>query len=153
MSPWSVDWTDYSGNVHTTPLDINCHCFDPTKTQVLNPAAFTNVPNGSFAANEASIRSFRGPRIPSENANFSRNFRIRERYTFQIRAEFTNIFNRMVWPNAAGTAIALGNFATAPTVYTSGPNKGLYSGGFGTIVPETTASGQRSGTLVARFSF
>jgi hypothetical protein len=157
MSPWSVDWTDYSGKVHTTPLNINCGCFNPTTTQVLNPAAFTNVPNGTFAANQASIRSFRGPRIPSENANFSRNFRVKERYNFQVRAEFTNIFNRMIWPTAStlgsATAINVGNFATAPTVFTSGPNKGLYSGGFGTIVPETTASGQRSGTLVARFSF
>ena len=155
MSPWSVNWTDYGGTVHTTPLDINCHCFDPTKTQVLNPAAFTNVPNGQFAANQASIRSFRGPRTPSENANFSRNFRIKERYNFQIRAEFTNIFNRMVWPIPlfATSPINLGTFSTAPTVFTSGPNKGLYSGGYGTIVPETTASGQRSGTVVARFSF
>ncbi len=55
MSPWSVNWTDYGGVHHTTPLDINCHCFNPTKTQVLNPNAFTNVPNGAFAANEASI--------------------------------------------------------------------------------------------------
>ncbi len=157
MSPWSVNWTDYGGKVHTTPLDINCHCFDPTTTQVLNPAAFTNVPNGTFAANQASIRSFRGPRIPSENANFSRNFRVKERYTLQIRAEFTNIFNRMVWPIALGQTSAVNitgfNSATAPTLYTSGPSKGLYSGGFGTIVPETTATGQRSGTIVARFSF
>ena len=71
-----MNWTDYSGTVHTTPLNINCHCFNPTTTQVLNPAAFTNVPNGQFAANQASIRCFRGPRIPSENANFSRNFRV-----------------------------------------------------------------------------
>ncbi len=157
MSPWSVNWTDYNGVHHTTPLNINCGCFDPTTTQVLNPAAFENVPNGQFAADQASIRSFRGPRIPSENANFSRNFRVKERYNFQIRAEFTNIFNRMIWPVATGqtTAVNIAGFnsATAPTVYTSGPNKGLYSGGFGTIVPETTASGQRAGTLVARFSF
>lgn len=157
MSPWSVNWTDYNGVHHTTPLNINCHCFDPTTTQVLNPAAFENVPNGQFAADQASIRSFRGPRIPSENANFSRNFRVKERYNFQIRAEFTNIFNRMVWPVALGQTtpvnIAGFNSATAPTVYTSGPNKGLYSGGFGTIVPETTASGMRAGTLVGRFSF
>jgi hypothetical protein len=155
MSPWSVNWTDYGGTVHTTPLDINCGCFDPTKTQVLNPAAFANVPNGQFAANQASIRSFRGPRIPSENANFSRNFRVKERYNFQVRAEFTNIFNRMIWPTPlfAGTAINVGAFTAAPTKFTSGPNAGLYSGGFGTIVPETTASGQRAGTLVARFTF
>ena len=64
MSPWSVNWTDYSGNHHTDPLNINCHCFDVTTTQVLNPAAFTNVPDGQFAANESSIRSFRGFRYP-----------------------------------------------------------------------------------------
>jgi hypothetical protein len=157
MSPWSVNWTDYGGTAHTTPLNINCGCFNPTTTQVLNPAAFTNVPNGTFAANQASIRSFRGPRIPSENANFSRNFRVKERYSLQVRAEFTNIFNRMIWPVGPSlgqtTAINVGAFTSAPTKFTSGPNAGLYSGGFGTIVPETTASGQRAGTLVARFSF
>jgi hypothetical protein len=155
MSPWSVDWYDYSGTHHTTPLDINCHCFDPTKTIVLNPAAFTNVPNGQFAANESSIRSFRGFRIPVENANFSRTFRVKERYTLQIRAEFTNIFNRTQFavPIGQTNVINLGNFTTAPTTFASGPNKGLYSGGFGTIVPESGTVGQRAGTLVARFSF
>jgi hypothetical protein len=148
MSPWSVDWTDYSGKVHTTPLNINCHCFNIATTQVLNPAAFTNVPNGQFGADQASIRSFRGQRQPSENANFSRNFRVKERYSFQVRAEFTNIFNRLQFP-----AITLGNFATAPTKFTTGPNAGLYSGGYGTIVPEAGTTGQRAGTLVGRFSF
>ncbi len=156
MSPWSVDWYDNSGTHHTDPLNINCHCFDVTKTQVLNPAAFTNVPDGQFAANESSIRSFRGFRYPSENANFSRNFRIKERYVLQIRAEFTNIFNRVQYAVATGqtNAINLGNFATAPTTFTSGPNKGLYSGGFGTITPETIgAVNPRAGTIVARFTF
>ncbi len=161
MSPWSVDWTDNSGTHHTDPLNINCHCFDVTKTQVLNPNAWTNVPNGQFAANQSSIRAFRGMRYPAENANFSRTFRIKERYTLQVRAEFTNIFNRVQYafpptaffqpPNTS--AINLGNFATAPTRFTSGPNKGLYSGGFGTIVPEAGTVGMRAGTLVARFSF
>ena len=155
MSPWSVDWTDNSGTHHTDPLNINCHCFDVTKTQVLNPAAFTNVPNGQFANNEASIRSFRGMRYPAENANFSRTFRIKEHVTFQIRAEFTNIFNRMQYPFPLGltSAINLGNFTTNPTTFTSGPNKGLYSGGFGTIVPEAGTIGMRAGTLVGRISF
>ena len=49
MNPWSVDWTDYSGVHHTDPIDINCHCFDPTKTVVLNPNAWTNVPDGQWA--------------------------------------------------------------------------------------------------------
>ncbi len=156
MSPWSVNWYDKNGNHHTDPLDINCHCFDPTTTQVLNTAAFTNVPDGQFAANESSLRSFRGFRYPSENANFSRNFRIKEHYVLQIRAEFTNIFNRVQYAIATGqtSAINLGNFATAPTTFTSGPYKGLYSGGFGTITPETTgAVNPRAGTIVARITF
>jgi hypothetical protein len=156
MSPWSVDWTDLSGVHHTDPLDINCHCFDPTKTQVLNPAAWTNVPNGQFAANQSSIRAFRGIRIPVENANFGRNFRIKERYSLNIRIEFTNIFNRLQLPFGTTTGgVNLGNFTTTPTTFTSGPNKGLYSGGFGTIVTPLNGSvtGQRAGTLVARFIF
>jgi hypothetical protein len=156
VSPWSVDWYDKSGTHHTDPLDINCHCFDVTKTQVLNPAAFTNVPDGQFAANQSSIRSFRGMRYPSENANFSRNFRIKEHYVLQIRAEFTNIFNRAqyAFPLGLSSPINLGNFAVAPTTFASGPNKGLYSGGFGTITPETTgAVNPRAGTIVARITF
>jgi TonB dependent receptor len=156
MSPWSVDWFDKSGAHHTDPLNINCGCFDVTKTVVLNPAAFTNVPDGQFAANESSNRSFRGFRYPSENANFSRTFRIKERYVLQIRAEFTNIFNRVQYAIATGqtSAINLGNFATAPTAFSSGPYKGLYSGGFGTITPETIgAVNPRAGTIVARITF
>ena len=85
---------------------------------MLNPAAWTNVPNGQFAANESSIRSFRGMRVPVENANFGRNFRIKERMSLNVRVEFTNIFNRLQYP-----AITLGNFASAATQFTSGPNK------------------------------
>jgi len=65
-----------------------------------------------------------------------------------IRVEFQNIFNRMQLP-----APGLGNFATKPTQFASGANVGLYSGGFGTIVPVNGTAGQRAGTFVARFSF
>jgi hypothetical protein len=156
MSPWSVDWTDYSGTHHTDPLDINCHCFDPTKTQVLNPAAFTNVPNGQFAANQSSIRSFRGFRTPQESANFGRNFRIRESVNLNLRVEFANVFNRTVLP-APSVVAAPGappiNFASAPVKFTSGPNTGLYSSGYGVINPTAGTTGMRSGTFVARIQF
>jgi hypothetical protein len=149
MSPWSVDWTDYSGVHHTDPLDINCHCFDPTKTQVLNPLAWTNVPNGQFAASQSSIRTFRGLRTPSESANFGRNFRIKERVNLNLRVEFANVFNRMVLPAPS----VAGNFSSVPVKFTSGPNTGLYSSGFGTITPTAGTTGQRSGTFVARIQF
>ncbi|MEI9814865.1 MAG: TonB-dependent receptor [Acidobacteriota bacterium] len=153
-NPWSVDWTDYDGNHHSDPLDINCHCFDPTKTVVLNPNVWTNVPDGQWAANMSSIRSFRGFRAPTENANFSRNFRFGRdgRYNLNLRIEFANIFNRMQYSSLT-TPITLGNFKTAPTKFQSGNFTGLYSGGYGTVVPTAGTSGQRSGTLIGRFTF
>jgi len=42
----------YATRVDGQPLylqDPNCHCFDPSRTIVLNEAAWTNTPNGSFS--------------------------------------------------------------------------------------------------------
>jgi hypothetical protein len=149
MSPWSVDWTDNDGNHRTDPLDINCHCFDPTKTVAVNPAAWENIPNGQWGADQTALRFFRGTRLPDENANFARNFRIKERVTLNIRVEFNNIFNRMRLPNPS----VAGNFATPPTKFTTGSTAGLYSGGFGTYSVISGLLGQRNGTIVARLTF
>jgi hypothetical protein len=149
MNPWSVDWVDRSGKRRTDPLDINCRCFEPTTTIHLNPNVWENVPDGFWAADQSSIRWFRGRRIPQENANLSRNFRIKEGVNLNVRVEFTNIFNRMQLPNPS----IGGNFAQAPTVFTSGANAGLYSGGFGTVVPVNGLTGQRAGTFVGRLTF
>ena len=43
MNPWSVNWVDNTGKQRTDPLDINCKCFDPEKTVVLNSAAWQAV--------------------------------------------------------------------------------------------------------------
>jgi hypothetical protein len=148
LNPWSVDWVDYDGVRHTDPIDVNCHCFDPTKTVVLNPAVWENVPNGQWATDQSSIRSYRGIRAPVENANFSRTFRLKERLSLNVRVEFTNIFNRMQLPGIGG-----GNFSNAPTRFTTGANTGLYSGGFGTILPTSGTGGQRAGSFVGRLTF
>ena len=156
MNPYSVDWTDYSGNHHTDPLDINCHCYDPTKTVVLNPLAWENVPNGQWGADQSSLRFFRGIRIPQENANFGRNFRFKERVTLNVRVEFNNIFNRMQLPNpniVAPPGQAAINFSNPATKFTTGPSTGLYSGGFGTFTVLSGIGGQRIGTFVARLQF
>ena len=149
MNPWSVNWVDYSGTVRTDPIPVNCKCFDPSKTQVLNPAAWENIPNGQWGADQSSIRNYRGVRTPLENANFSRNFRLREKVTLNIRVEFTNIFNRTQLP---GPTVA-GNFATAPTKFTTGPQTGLYSGGFGTLNVLSGTVTPRAGSYVARITF
>ncbi len=149
MNPWSVDWVDYSGTHRTDPIDVNCKCYDPTKTVVLNPAAWENIPNGQWGADQSSIRNFRGIRTPLENANFSRNFRIREKVSLNLRVEFTNIFNRTQLPLPSTT----GNFATPATKFPSGPNTGLYSGGFGTLNVLSGTVTPRAGTYVARLTF
>ncbi len=149
MNPWSVDWTDYSGKHHTDPIDINCHCFDPTKTIVLNPNAWTNVPDGQWAADNSTLRFYRGFRQPTENANFSRNFRFTERVNLNVRIEFNNVFNRTQLPAPTTT----GNFASTPVTFKSGANNGLYSGGFGTILPLSGTNGMRTGQLIGRITF
>ena len=149
MNPWSVNWVDYDGKQRTDPIDINCHCFDPTKNQVLNPLAWENIPNGQWGADQSAMRFYRGTRLPDESVNFSRNFRIKERVTLNVRAEFYNIFNRMRLPNPS----TAGNFATPPTRFTTGASTGLYSGGFGTYSVLNGLTGQRTGTVVARVTF
>jgi hypothetical protein len=149
MNPWSVNWVDYDGKQRTDPIDVNCHCYDPTKNQVLNPLAWEDIPNGTWGAQQNSLRFFRGIRYPSENFNLSRNFRIKEGIVFHIRAEFTNIFNRMQIPQPT----AGGNYTATPTKFTTGINNGLYSGGFGTIVPVNGTGGSRTGTFIARLTF
>ena len=149
MNPWSVDWTDYDGNHHTDPLNINCHCFDPTKTIVLNPDAWQNIPNGQFGAQQQDLRFFRGFRYPTENVNFSRNFQFTERVSFNIRIEFNNIFNRTRLTQPTTT----GNFANAPRTFTNGAYAGLYSSGFGTVLPTSGTNGMRTGQIIGRINF
>ena len=149
MNPWSVNWVDYSGAVRTDPIDINCHCFDPTKTIVLNPLAWESIPNGQWANNFSAIRYFRGIRQPQENLNVSRNFRFGERVVLHLRVEFQNVLNRTRLPNPSTG----GNFSANPTKFTTGSNTGLYSGGFGSIVPTSGTNGMRTGTLIGRITF
>jgi hypothetical protein len=149
MSPWAVNWTDYNGVVHPEPIDINCRCFDPTKTLVLNPAAWQSIPDGQWAAQTSAIRYYRGIRHPTENFNLSRNFRFREgKIQLNLRAEFQNVFNRTILPNPTTSG-----FTAQPTKQTTGANAGLYNAGFGTVVPLSGTSGSRSGTLIGRFTF
>jgi hypothetical protein len=142
---YTTNWVDLDGNQHTDELDINCHCFDPTKTVVLNPLAFSGTPDGKWASNFSTLREFRGIRLPTENANFGRTFRIREKMTFNLRVEFANVFNRLRLPQPSATAV------TAPPI--KSPLTGLYTSGYGVINPTAGTQGQRSGTLVGRITF
>jgi hypothetical protein len=100
----------------------------------------------------STIRDYRGFRYPTENANFGRTFRVTEKVVLNIRAEFSNAFNRTRLPQPAAGNIGPG-FATNPSLQTTGPLKGLYASGFGTVVPTAGTSGYRTGTLVGRITF
>jgi hypothetical protein len=141
-------------------VDINnIHSYNPGTQQVLNPAAWAPCPTNTTCTSTGTLYSdFRGPRVPTENANFGRNFRIKERMNFQIRAEFVNIFNRTLMPNPISSGPGV-NPANAVT-----KTAGINSGGFGVIntfatagsIPTTAVAPiltSRTGTLIARFTF
>jgi hypothetical protein len=145
--------------------DLNCHCYDPTHEQVLNPAAWTNPVAGTYGPGPSAVigtnllyTDFRGPRRPSESFNILRSFRLAKDkpVVLSIRADFTNILNRTILPNP-GTS----NPAGAPTKN----NAGQLTAGFG-VIPEVFAVGAfpassnanasqlpRQGTIVARITF
>jgi hypothetical protein len=142
--------------------DINdIHSYNPYYDQVLNPAAWAQLPSNSVgSATSNLIASFRGPRQPRENANIGRHFRFGKegRYDFYVRAEFVNIFNRTIMPNPS-TA----NPQNAPTK--GGGGGTIYTSGFGVVAaynapgayPAPTAGAVtllgRTGTLIGRLTF
>jgi hypothetical protein len=170
LTPPAATNTNYLGGseqyrVPGQPLylkNLNCGCINPYQDQVLNPAAWANPANYTFGPATGTLYGdFRSARRPQENLNFGRTFRIREKYSLSIRAEFVNIFNRT----------QIGNpITTSPASALSHNNVGQLSGGFGVInetvsgpnvAPSVTANavvGQlyqlpRTGTLIARFQF
>jgi hypothetical protein len=123
--------------------DLNCHCFDPNTTFVLNPAAWTNPAPGQWGTAAGYYADYRYQRRPGESMSLGRNFRIKERMNLQIRADFTNIFNRTEPNNPTST-----NALASQT-----KNGNQTTAGFGYINNATVFSPPRAGTLVARFTF
>jgi hypothetical protein len=136
--------------------DLNCHCFDPTKTLVLNPAAWASPAPGTYGTSAAYYNDYRSQRHPTENFNIGRDFHIRERMDFSVRAEFVNIFNRTVLPAPSSTSPL-----TPATCFLSG-TKGAtgacspgatIASGFGFEQTANIPGGTRTGQIVARFRF
>jgi hypothetical protein len=123
--------------------DLNCHCFDPNTTFVLNPAAWSNPAPGQWGTAAAYYSDYRYQRRPVENLSIGRVFRIKERASLQIRAEFTNAFNRTEPNNPIAT-----NALATQTRNAAGQT----TAGFGYINTATTGT-PRQGQLVARFVF
>jgi hypothetical protein len=125
--------------------DLNCHCFDPNTTFVLNPKAWADPGAGNFGQSAAYFSDYRTARRPTENMSLARNFRFGhdQRMNLQLRVEFTNVFNRAVIPNPTSNNAGATQLRNAAGQTTSG---------FGYI---NTQAGQnpRAGTLVMRLSF
>jgi hypothetical protein len=138
-------------------VDLNCHCYDPNKTFVLNPAAWSNPLPGQWGTAAGYYGDYRYQRRPGESMSLGRTFRIKEGMNLQIRAEFTNIFNRTEANNPTSTN-GLATQTCANAAGAAVPCSGAYfrtTGGFGYIntAPTATTIAPRSGQLVARFQF
>jgi hypothetical protein len=140
----------YQNRVPGEPVflqDLNCHCFDPNTTFVLNPRAWTNPTPGTFGAG-SYYNDYRQQRRPLENLAFGRLFRIKERASVSVRIEFTNVFNRTFMQNPTSTNPQ----APQTRVNNNDPNSQT-TAGFGFINNTTVASPPRQGQIVARFQF
>jgi len=117
----------------------------------LNPAAWTDAAPGKFGGAAPYYNNYRWQRQPAESLSFGRVFRIKERYQFQMRAEFQNVFNRVFL-----SAPAIGGFggATPATPAANGNPGGALSGGYGFVNTLNGIGTQpRTGQLVGRFTF
>ena len=123
--------------------NLNCNCIDPYNNLTLNKAAWAQPAAGKFGQSAVFFNDYRYARLPSEQAGLGRIFRIRERATLQVRAEFFNIFNRVFLNQPTST-----NALQTPTFNSLGLN-----GGFGYISPGSVLNPPRNGQIVARLQF
>jgi hypothetical protein len=100
----------FANRVPGQPLftkNLNCHCVDPNKEFVLNPAAWSDPAQGTFGTSAAYYSDYRFQRHPSEQIGIGRLFRIREGMSLEVRFEFFNALNRLQMADPEfGNAIA-----------------------------------------------
>jgi len=135
-----------------TTVDLNCHCYDPNTTFVLNQNAWSTPAAGQFGTSAAYYSDYRYQRRPVENLAIGRTFRIKERANLNVRAEFTNLFNRAGIPNPTN---GQGPGQTSASTQLRNATTGQATGGFGWVNtnPATPVLFPRQGQLVARFQF
>jgi hypothetical protein len=144
----------YANRVPGEPLftqDINCHCYDPNTTFILNPKAWAQPAAGEWGTSAAYYGDYRFQRRPTENLAIGRTFRIKERATVNIRAEFSNVLNRarMQDPYFAN---ALATQTRTPAGQTTA-GFGWLNTTFGNAGAVTAVQLPRNGTIVARLQF
>jgi len=132
--------------------DPNCHCIDPTKDLVLNPKAWVDAAPGTFGTSAPYYEGYRWQRQPSEALSFGRNFRLagENKVTFNVRAEFQNVFNRLFLsaPSVGGPT------NVSPATFTTNNQQSQLTGGYGYVNWVNGAGARpRSGQIVARLTF
>jgi hypothetical protein len=144
-----------------TVKDINCHCYDPNTTFVLNKDAWYDPDPGTFGSSPAYYNDYRKQRRPVENMNLGRRFQITEKASFNLRIEFTNVFNRAFWgdPGGSTAGAALTQWTLAQTRQPLKPGQTIANTatGFGMVPTTGFTTTQnlypRQGVLVGRFTF
>ncbi len=143
-----TNFWNLTGQERFTIVDPNCKCFNPQHTVALNTGAWTDAPGGTWTTSAPFYNNYRWQRQPSENMNFGRNFRVKESMNLFIRAEFTNIFNRLF---LSPPSLANPNIPVATTVYNG---RAINNSGFGSIGTLNGGGAQpRAGQIVIRFTF
>ncbi len=129
-------WNLVNGDTNLITVNPNSH-FDPTKQLVLNPAAWADVPGGTWTSTATGYNNYRWQRQPSEAMSFARNFRMGKegKYNLSVRAEFQNVFNRHFFSTPS---------LAAPTTTVTNTNA-YYTGG-----PPPTHFREDSGTWASR---
>jgi hypothetical protein len=138
----------FANRVPGQPLftkDPNCHCVDPKMDFILNPNAWVDPPAGQFGTGPAYYSDYRQQRRPVEGMSLGRTFRFKEGVSFNIRADFQNIFNRTEMNNPTAT--------NAKATQTRDKVTGATVSGFGYISTTTVAFPARAGMIVGRFNF
>jgi hypothetical protein len=143
--------TTFANRVPGEPLftkDLNCGCVDPVKEFALNPKAWADPAAGQFGTSAAYYGDYRYKRRPDEAMSVGRIFRLGERRSVAVRAEFSNVFNRIPINDPDGTNALQTQTRTA---------QGNVVSGFGRINTASLLSAgspqPRNGTAVVRFTF
>jgi len=138
-------------------VDLNCHCYDPNKTYVLNPKAWTQPAVGTFGTSAAYYSDYRKQRRPAESMSLGRTFKIRERASFNIQMQLINVFNRAFFNDPRNSDITEPRSTIAPYGNVN-PNSGF--GAINTVTPVSGAGlaaivniAPRTGLLVGKFTF
>ncbi len=97
--------------VSGVPLTLNTDTsnFDPAKDRFINPAAFVAPATYALGNTARTLDWLRGPGFSTESASIKKSFRIHERFTTRLSADFQNPFNFVRWGNPV-TNLATSNF-------------------------------------------